>query len=56
MFNDLMGDMAWFFNLHDNNKDGFLTKDEVLKMSESLLVGPYLGLDRFSSPLADPCA
>lgn len=37
MFNDLMGDMAWFFNLHDNNKDGFLTKDEVLKMSESLL-------------------
>lgn len=50
MFNDLMGDMAWFFNLHDNNKDGFLTKDEVLKMSESLLVSSCIGLDRVSEP------
>lgn len=38
MFNDLMGNMTWLFNLHDNNKDGFLTKDEILKLSETLLV------------------
>ena len=38
MFNDLMGNIAWFFNLHDNNKDGYCTKDEVLKISEALLV------------------
>jgi hypothetical protein len=35
--NDLMGNIEWFFNLHDKNKDGFLTKDEVLTLSESLL-------------------
>lgn len=23
---------------HDNNKDGFITKDEVIQLSESLLV------------------
>ena len=39
MFNDLMGNVNWMFTLHDNNKDGYLTKDEVLKVSESLLVG-----------------
>ena len=38
MFNDLMDNIEWFFNLHDNDKDGSLTKDEVLKLSESLLV------------------
>ena len=38
MFNDLMENIEWFFNLHDKNKDGFLTKDEVLTLSESLLV------------------
>ncbi|GAA95389.1 uncharacterized protein L969DRAFT_44592 [Mixia osmundae IAM 14324] len=37
MFNDLMGNIEWFFTLHDNNKDGALTKDEVLQLSESLL-------------------
>ncbi|KAL6306255.1 TBC-domain-containing protein [Sparassis latifolia] len=37
MFNDLMDNIEWFFNLHDKNKDGFLTKDEVLTLSESLL-------------------
>ncbi|OBZ73511.1 hypothetical protein A0H81_05948 [Grifola frondosa] len=37
MFNDLMENIEWFFNLHDKNKDGFLTKDEVLTLSESLL-------------------
>ena len=50
MFNDLMENIEWFFNLHDKNKDGFLSKDEVLTLSESLLVsaictkcgtGPY---------------
>ncbi|KAF5338621.1 hypothetical protein D9611_012738 [Ephemerocybe angulata] len=37
MFNDLMENIEWFFNLHDKNKDGYLTKDEVLVLSESLL-------------------
>ncbi|KAJ3893867.1 rab-GTPase-TBC domain-containing protein [Lentinula edodes] len=37
MFNDLMENIEWFFNLHDKNKDGFLTKDEVLTVSESFL-------------------
>jgi hypothetical protein len=38
ILNDLMDNIEWFFNLHDQNKDGFLTKDEVLTVSESLLV------------------
>ena len=38
MFNDLMDNIEWFFNLHDKNKDGFLTKDEVLTLSETFLV------------------
>lgn len=38
MFNDLMENIEWFFNLHDKDKDGSLTKDEVLTLSESLLV------------------
>ena len=38
MFNDLMDNIEWFFNLHDKNKDGYLTKDEVLTLSESFLV------------------
>lgn len=33
-----MSNIEWFFNLHDKNKDGYLTKDEVLTVSESLLV------------------
>ncbi|KAF5359991.1 hypothetical protein D9758_007584 [Tetrapyrgos nigripes] len=37
MFNDLMENIEWFFNLHDKNKDGFFTKDEVLTVSESFL-------------------
>lgn len=28
----------WFFTLHDKDKDGMLTKDELLQLSESLLV------------------
>lgn len=38
MFNDLMSNIEWFFNLHDKDKDGSLSKDEVLQLSESLLV------------------
>jgi len=38
MFNDLMDNIEWFFNIHDKNKDGFLSKDEVLTLSESMLV------------------
>ncbi|KAI3598517.1 gtpase activating protein [Moniliophthora roreri] len=37
MFNDLMENIEWFFNLHDKNKDGYLTKDEVLTVSETFL-------------------
>ncbi|CAK5268073.1 unnamed protein product [Mycena citricolor] len=37
MFNDLMENIEWFFNIHDKNKDGYLTKDEVLTLSETLL-------------------
>ncbi|KAG5724471.1 TBC domain-containing protein, partial [Termitomyces sp. T112] len=37
IFNDLMENIEWFFNVHDKNKDGYLTKDEVLTLSESLL-------------------
>jgi Ca2+-binding EF-hand superfamily protein len=43
-----MDNIEWFFNLHDKNKDGFLTKDEVLTVSESLLVCElFLGQDKF---------
>ncbi|KAI0032681.1 TBC-domain-containing protein [Vararia minispora EC-137] len=57
MFNGLMESIEWFFNLHDKNKDGYLTKDEVLTLSESLLfifrfeIGDaYLGaISRFMS-------
>jgi hypothetical protein len=37
LMNDMMANIAWFFTLHDNDKDGYLTKDEVLQLSESLL-------------------
>ncbi|WVQ83298.1 hypothetical protein IAT38_005437 [Cryptococcus sp. DSM 104549] len=33
----LMEAIEWFFELHDKNKDGYLTKDEVIQLSESLL-------------------
>lgn len=42
MFADLMGAIEWFFNVHDKDKDGSLTKDEVLQLSESLLVKPTI--------------
>jgi len=37
MTGGLMESIEWFFNLHDKNKDGYLTKDEVIQLSESLL-------------------
>ncbi|MBW0492038.1 hypothetical protein O181_031753 [Austropuccinia psidii MF-1] len=37
LFNDLMSNIEAFFSLHDSDKDGFLSKDEVLQLSESLL-------------------
>ncbi|GJJ11457.1 hypothetical protein Clacol_005690 [Clathrus columnatus] len=37
IFSDLMEAIEWFFNLHDKDKDGFMTKDEILQLSESLL-------------------
>lgn len=52
MFNDLMENIEWFFNLHDKNKDGYLSKDEVLTLSESLLVRLSVGqIYSHSSPL-----
>lgn len=42
MFNDLMSNIEWFFTLHDKDKDGSLSKDEVLQLSESLLVSGAL--------------
>ncbi|KAL0255888.1 hypothetical protein I308_100699 [Cryptococcus tetragattii IND107] len=33
----LMESIEWFFELHDKDKDGYLTKDEVIQLSESLL-------------------
>ncbi|KAK8847460.1 hypothetical protein IAR55_005318 [Kwoniella newhampshirensis] len=37
MTGGLMESIEWFFELHDKNKDGYLTKDEVIQLSESLL-------------------
>ncbi|KAI0272423.1 rab-GTPase-TBC domain-containing protein [Gloeopeniophorella convolvens] len=43
MFNDLMDNIEWFFNLHDKNKDGFLTRT-------SYIGDAYLGaVSRFMS-------
>jgi len=44
MFNDIMDNIEWFFNLHDKNKDGHLTKDEILTLSETFLVSLRLFL------------
>lgn len=33
----LMESIEWFFQLHDKDGDGYLTKDEVIRLSESLL-------------------
>lgn len=46
MFNDIMDNIEWFFNLHDKNKDGHLTKDEILTLSETFLVSLRLFLSR----------
>lgn len=51
IFSDLMEAIEWFFTLHDKDKDGFLTKDEVLQLSESLLVG----LCRFPTSMYTDC-
>jgi hypothetical protein len=34
MFDDLMVNIRWFFNVHDKNKKGYLTKAEVLTLSK----------------------
>ncbi|KAJ3188163.1 hypothetical protein HDU85_005313 [Gaertneriomyces sp. JEL0708] len=34
---DMMTRMTLFFNIHDENGDGTLTKDEIIQLSESLL-------------------
>jgi len=36
MFNDLMENIEWFFNLHDKDKGGFPMKAKALTLSESL--------------------
>lgn len=42
MFNGLLDNIEWFFNLHDSDNDGYLTKDELVQLSESLLVSFFL--------------
>ncbi|BGP45006.1 hypothetical protein JCM10450v2_000821 [Rhodotorula kratochvilovae] len=37
LFNDLMQNVAWLFGLYDTDGDGYLTKDEILQVSEALL-------------------
>ncbi|CAK9780962.1 TBC-domain-containing protein [Cutaneotrichosporon oleaginosum] len=37
MSGGLMESIEWFFKLHDKDGDGYLTKDEVIRLSESLL-------------------
>ncbi|GAA5950368.1 hypothetical protein JCM3765_004522 [Sporobolomyces pararoseus] len=37
LFNDLMTNLAWLFSIHDSDRDGYLTKDEILQVSEVLL-------------------
>ncbi|KAI9141144.1 rab-GTPase-TBC domain-containing protein [Paraphysoderma sedebokerense] len=37
LFTDMLGRMQLFFNWHDSNGDGYLTKDEVLNLSETFL-------------------
>lgn len=39
-----MSNLAWLFSVHDKDGDGFLTKDEVLQLSESLLVRWFLSI------------
>lgn len=38
LFNDLMQNVAWLFGIYDSDHDGYLTKDEILQVSEALLV------------------
>lgn len=47
MFNDLMPNIEWFFNLHDGDRDGTITKDEVLQLSESLLVSCFTYMNMY---------
>ncbi|TKA54628.1 hypothetical protein B0A53_03035 [Rhodotorula sp. CCFEE 5036] len=37
LFNDLMQNVAWLFGIYDSDHDGYLTKDEILQVSEALL-------------------
>ncbi|GAA6051294.1 hypothetical protein JCM3770_006798 [Rhodotorula araucariae] len=37
LFNDLMQNVAWLFGIYDTDGDGYLTKDEILQVSEALL-------------------
>ncbi|GAA5978525.1 hypothetical protein JCM11641_007973 [Rhodosporidiobolus odoratus] len=37
LFNDLVSSLSWLFNLYDSDRDGYLTKDEILQVSEALL-------------------
>ncbi|GAA5899938.1 hypothetical protein JCM6882_007007 [Rhodosporidiobolus microsporus] len=37
LFNEIVGNVAWLFNLYDADRDGYLTKDQILQVSEALL-------------------
>ncbi|GAA5832894.1 hypothetical protein JCM11251_000520 [Rhodosporidiobolus azoricus] len=37
LYNEIVANVAWLFTLYDSNRDGYLTKDEILQVSEALL-------------------
>ena len=49
LFNDLMQNVAWLFGIYDSDHDGYLTKDEILQVSEALLVSIELSQANMSS-------
>ena len=49
MTGGLMESIEWFFDLHDKDHDGFLTKDEVIQLSESLLVSVNVSDEAYHS-------
>lgn len=54
LFNDLMTNLAWLFAIHDSDRDGFLTKDEILQVSEVLLVSSFFTIIDLSSYSLSP--
>lgn len=51
LFNDLMQNVTWLFGIYDSDHDGYLTKDEILQVSEALLVSLQFSPLNMSSAL-----